>query len=345
MSSTGIVATIGPVTRSEAMLKSLKEAGMSMARLNGSHNSLDWHRETIALIHSVLPGLPILFDIPGRKIRTANLACEPEFDVGDVVVLTTQDGHDGRLKVSIGSRSLHRDVGAGDTLLADDGRLRFTVIDVDGPDLHCRAEVAGRLRSRKGINAPGLTLAGELVTDRDRHMLSFAVEHGVDWVGISFVESAQHVALIRAELPMAAPGVVAKVETPQAVRNLEEIIDAADAIMIDRGDLSVETAVDRIGVLQKEILSRAAEFTRPVIVATEMLDSMIAQPFPTKAEIIDITTAVLDGAAAVMLSGETAIGAFPVESVSLMRRVSTAAEGYRSARPHAAVGKDHARWA
>lgn len=328
MSRTRIIATIGPATDSAEMLIALSQAGMSVVRLNASHNTLDWHRDTIALVKRVLPTTPILLDVPGRKIRTVDLADEPVFAVGDLITLTTQEGHDGRGKVTVGSRRLHRDVSAGDRLLADDGRLRFTVVDVIGRDLRCRAEVAGRLRSRKGINVPGVELGGELVGDRDRAMLAFARENGVDLVGISFVESARHIGLVREELPGRRPGIVAKIETPRAVLNLEQIIDGSDAIMIDRGDLSAETNATRIGVLQKEILSRAAEFEQPVIVATELLDTMIERPYSTKAEITDITNAVLDGAAAVMLSGETAIGAYPVESVTTMRQVASAAEQY-----------------
>ncbi|MEU7910958.1 pyruvate kinase [Microbispora bryophytorum] len=328
MSRTRVIATIGPATRSAETLARLARAGMNLVRLNASHNTLDWHRDTIALVRRVLPAAPILLDVPGRKIRTANLASEPVFGVGDTIILTTQTGDDGGRKVPISSRRLHLDVSAGDTLLADDGKLRFTVVDVRGPDLHCRAEVAGRLRSRKGINAPGVDLGGELVGERDREMLAFARETGVDLVGISFVESAGHVGLVRKELSGGHAGIVAKIETPRAVRNLEEIIDSADAIMIDRGDLSIETDVKQIGLLQKEILARSAEFDKPVIVATEMLDSMIERPYPTKAEILDITNAVLAGAAGVMLSGETAVGAHPVESVRTMKQVASAAEEY-----------------
>ncbi|MPY46796.1 pyruvate kinase, partial [Streptomyces phyllanthi] len=332
VSRTRIIATIGPATSSAEMLISLAEAGMSIVRLNASHNALAWHRDTIDLIKRVLPTTPVLLDVPGRKIRTAHLAHEPVFAVGDLITLTTEEGHDGRQKVTVGSRRLHLDVSPGDTLLADDGKLRFTVIDVTGPDIHCRAEVAGRLRSRKGINVPGVELGGELVGERDREMLAFARETGVDLVGISFVESARHVALVREQLPGGRPGIVAKIETPRAVRNLEEIIDSSDAVMIDRGDLSAETDLKQIGVLQKEILSRATEFEKPVIVATEMLETMIERPYPTKAEITDITNAVLDGAAGVMLSGETAFGTYPVESVTLMRQVASAAEQYLGTR-------------
>jgi pyruvate kinase len=295
MSRTRIIATIGPATRSAEMLISLAQAGMSVVRLNASHNVLAWHRDTIALVKQVLPTTPILLDVPGRKIRTAHLAHEPVFAAGALITLTTEEGHDGRRKVTIGSRRLHQDVSPGDTLLADDGKLRFTIVDVTGRDLHCRAEVAGRLGSRKGINVPGVELGGELVGDRDRDMLAFAHDNGVDFVGISFVESARHVGLVREELPGGRPGIVAKIETPRAVRNLEEIIDCSDAIMIDRGDLSAETDFKQIGVLQKEILSRATEFEKPVIVATEMLDTMTDRPYPTKAEVTDITNAVLDG--------------------------------------------------
>lgn len=330
MSRTHIVATIGPATCSGDMLRRLADAGMTMARLNASHNTLAWHRHANALLREVLPTVPVLLDIPGRKIRTRDLAHEPAFDAGDTVVLTTEEGHDGRRKVSVSSQRLHLDVSVGDSLLADDGKLRFTVVAVEGHDLHCRAEGPGRLRSRKGINAPGVDLGGELVGERDRRMLTFARDLGVDLVGISFVESAEHVALVRAQLPGGSPGIVSKIETPAGVRNLEEVVDASDAVMIDRGDLAVESGIERIGVLQKDILSRSAEWEKPVIVATEMLERMIDSPLPTKAEIMDITNAVLDGAAATMLSGETAVGNYPVESVAMMERVASAIERHVS---------------
>lgn len=302
---------------------------MAVARMNGSHADLDWHRAAIALVRATLPGTPILLDIPGRKIRTTLLAHEPSFAAGDRLVLTTDTSFDGREKVPVNYAGLHRDVNAGDIIFADDGTLRFVVEAVAGADIVCRAEVAGTLRSRKGINVPFVRLAMALVTDRDRQMIAFARENGVDFIGISFVESAEHVEAIRAIVGGSLPQILAKVENRGGLDNLAAVVGAADAIMIDRGDLSVETTMELVAVHQKTIIKTAREASKPVIVATEMLHSMIDHDGPTKAEVSDITNAVLDGCSAVMLSGETAVGQFPVEAVRTMRKIADAASAHR----------------
>jgi len=322
-----IVATIGPVTNNAVALRHLLDAGMDVARLNGSHSDLSWHSEAIDLIRSAAPWVPILLDIPGRKIRTTQLAHEPTFGVGDAVTLTTSAGHDGSEKVPVNRSDLHEHLEAGDTVLADDGTLRFSVTEVVGNDIVCRAEVAGTLKSTKGINVPSAHLPSVSMTERDLEMIEFAVARGVDFVGVSFVDGAQMVEDVRNALGPDGPRVLSKVENLGAMNNLDEVIDASVAIMIDRGDLSVETNLESVALFQKRILKAARLHGKPVIVATEMLHSMIENPFPTKAEVSDITNAVLDGAAALMLSGETAIGRFPRETVELMRTVADAAAG------------------
>lgn len=329
MSNTRIVATIGPVTSKAESLRALHAAGMNIARLNGSHNTLEWHADIIGLIHEILPDTPILLDIPGRKIRTTQLVHEPTFERGDVIVLTTDTAHDGREKIPVNYDQLHADVRSGQTIFADDGTLRFTVIGVQGRDIHARAENSGRLRSRKGINVPYAKLNTQLVTDRDRAMIAFAHENLVDFIGLSFVESKAHVDAIRALIqPLTFPRIISKIENEGGLRFMEEVIEASDAIMIDRGDLSVETELDSIALRQKEIIATARKYAKPVIVATELLHTMIENNFPTKAEVCDISNAVLDGCAGVMLSGETAIGKNPSEAVALMRRVIDQSENY-----------------
>jgi len=329
VSRTTIVCTIGPVTCNPESLLKLKDAGMSVARLNGSHADLEWHEAAIALIRETLPDTPILLDIPGRKIRTAQLNVEPVFDAGETIVLTTEPGHDGREKVSVSYPNLHNDLSAGDIIIADDGTLRFSVIGVSGCDISCRAEVRGQLKSRKGINVPYVKLQMEEVTDRDRRMIEFARENNVDFIGISFVESASHVRAIRDVIDGYSPRIVAKVENRGGLANVKEIAAASDVLMIDRGDLSVETELEEVALNQKRIIETAREFSKPVIVATEMLHSMIDHRFPTKAEISDITNAVLDGCAATMLSGETAVGEYWVQAVETMREVADRANSYR----------------
>ena len=318
------MATIGPATNSAAALHGLVAAGMDVARLNGSHSDLVWHAEAISLIRSVNPNMPILLDIPGRKIRTRQLAHEPTFVTGGTLTLTTSDGHDGHEKVPVNRADLHEHLKPGDTVLADDGTLRFTVVEVQDADIICRAEVDGTLRSAKGINVPTAHLPKTSMTTRDREMIDFAREQGIDFVGVSFVDEALMVEDIREALGTDGPLVLSKVENLGAMNNLDEVIEASDAIMIDRGDLSVETNLESVALSQKRILRVAQQHGKPVIVATEMLHSMIENPYPTKAEVSDITNAVLDGAAALMLSGETAIGRFPAETVGLMRKVADA---------------------
>jgi pyruvate kinase len=325
---TKIVATIGPATDNPASLLALRRAGMNIARLNGSHSDLEWHARTIRLIHDTVPEVAILLDIPGRKIRTLQLAHEPAFAAGDRIILTTDPAHDGREKVPVSYARLHEDLAVGSIILADDGTLRFVVEAIEGRDIVCRADGGGQLRSRKGINVPQVKLQGPAVTARDEAMIAFAREHGVDFVGISFVDSAEHVRQIREKIGGRSPGIVAKVENASGVAHLEEIVQAADAIMVDRGDLSVETRLEDLALFQKQIIVAATRHAKPVIIATEMLHTMISNRFPTKAEVSDITNAVLDGASATMLSGETAVGAFPEECVAVMRRIATAAEEY-----------------
>ncbi len=328
MPRTKIVATIGPATADLEAVRELVACGMSVARLNGSHANLDWHREAIAMIRKAAPEIPILLDIPGRKIRTAQLASEPSFSIGDIVVLTTDSSHDGSEKVPVSAENLHYELNPGDVVFADDGTLRFVVVEIDGRDIRCRAETAGTLRSRKGINVPAVTLAGDLVTERDRHFVSFAHAQGIDFVGISFVESASHVEAVRQLSSDEWPRVISKIENRRSLENMAEIIATSDGIMIDRGDLSVETSLETVALYQKEIIRVARDAGRPVIVATEMLHSMIDSPLPTKAEISDITNAVMDGCAATMLSGETAIGKFPKDAITVMRRISQETESY-----------------
>jgi pyruvate kinase len=331
MKRTKIICTIGPRTETPEAIRELIDAGMDVARLNGSHSTLDWHEATIQRIRKVAPSIPILLDIPGRKIRTSGLAHEPSFATGDIIILTTDLTHDGREKVPVNYAKLHEDLSVGNVVLADDGTLRFVVEAIEGFDIHCRAETAGRLKSRKGINVPFVKLQTALVTDRDRQMMEFVRQNGVDFVGISFVESALHVQAIRDLAGGASPRIVSKIENQGGLDHMEEIIAVSDAVMIDRGDLSVETNLESLSLFQKRIIAAAERAAKPVIVATEMLHTMIANPVPTKAEVSDISNAVLDGCAATMLSGETAIGDFPFHAVRTMRGIAAAAAGFSHA--------------
>ena len=307
---TKIVATIGPATCTEAQIRKLIGEGLDIVRLNGSHNTLEWHRDVVRRVRSISPLIPILLDIPGRKVRTGVLAKNVPLKPGGTLVFTTDDDASGE-KIPVTYGDLHLDLRAGHVILADDGTLRFHVLEVRGRDIICRIETAGTLCSSKGLNVPYVKLHGPVLSDRDRRMLEFARAEGVDFIGVSFVESAQHVAEVRKVLEGCTIGIVSKIENKYGLDNLREIIMASDGVMIDRGDLTAETELETLAIMQKRILREALVHGKPVIVATEMLHTMIHNPQPTKAEVNDISTAVLDGASALMLSGETAIGDFP----------------------------------
>lgn len=326
MSRAKIVATLGPATRNRELILALVEAGMDVARLNGAHADAEWHAEAIALLREHAPHVPVLLDLPGRKVRLGVLADPREVATGQDVVLTTGRAEGG--KVDVTYDRLHEDVSPGDVILTDEGMLTLEVVEVHGRDIRCRAANCGLLQSGKGVNVPNVQLRSEIVTDRDRTMLAFAQKHEVDFVGVSFVETAEHVAAIRALLDDGPPRVIAKVENEPAFANLAEIAEAADGLMIDRGDLSLESGLDQLLVKQKRLIREGRRAGKPVIVATEMLNSMIESPLPLKAEVTDIGNAVLDGASALMLSAETAVGKYPTEAVALMRRIAGAASAY-----------------
>ena len=317
-----IVATIGPNTATEVYLKKMFKAGMSVARLNGSHNDLEWHKRTIKLIQRSIPNVPILLDIPGKKIRTSKLKHEPKFKISQEIILTTEPGFDGLEKISLTNKELHKYLSPSDIIFADDGTLKFTVTKIKGKNIFCKAHNNGTLKSSKGINVPHVNLGGKLVTDRDKMMIKFAIDNNVDFIGISFVESSKHINKIRNLIKNTHIQIVSKVESQKGLDNLEEIIKDTDIVMIDRGDLSTETDIENLARNQKKIISRCIFHSKPVIVATEMMDSMIESPYPTKAEVLDISNAILDGATATMLSGETAVGKFPIESIKIMSNIS-----------------------
>ena len=317
-----IVATIGPVSANPIMLKKMYAAGMSIARLNGSHNTLDWHSKVIKLIKETIPNCPILLDIPGKKIRTIKLVNEPEFKINDILILTTSPGHYGEKKISLTNQRLHIFLKKGDILYADDGTLKFTVIKVIKKDIYIKANVSGKLKSSKGINVPHVNITGSLITDRDKKMIAFAEKHKVDFIGLSFIESGDHLKKIRKLIKKKLPKLIAKVENQRGLNNLDSIVQNADCIMIDRGDLSTETSIEMLAINQKKIINFAKKNAVPVIVATEMLDNMIKNPYPTKAEVLDIYNSVSDGATSTMLSGETAVGKFPLAAIKVMKSIA-----------------------
>ena len=337
---TKIVATIGPASSEQAVMERLVDAGMDVARLNLSHGALDEHARVAERLRAaagvVGRRLALLADLPGPKLRIGRLASEPvELRAGDPFTLSTAaDAEPGDARrVAVSFERLPDVVRPGDSCFLNDGLIRLEVERVEGREVRCRVAVGGELRSRKGLNLPGVDLGIEAFTPRDREGLAFAVREGVDVVSQSFVESAADLAAVRraaAELG-GAPFVVAKIERARALARAAEIFDAADGVMVARGDLGVEIPIEDIAPVQKRLVREALRRGKPVITATQMLESMTASPRPTRAEATDVANAILDGTDAVMLSGESAVGRYPVEAVAMLARIARAAERERPA--------------
>lgn len=323
---TKIVVTIGPNVETVSKLKGLRKSGMSIVRLNGSHNTLAWHKEVIKRVKSNFSEIPILFDIPGKKIRTAQLEYEPTFRKGEQIVFTTNIKYLGKDKVPINNKRLHLLLQTNDIIYADDGTLSFKVKKIIKNEIYCASLSDGKLKSSKGINVPHINLGADNLSLKEKKFIKFAIKYGVNFIGVSFVESASYIKKIRNIIKNNNLKIIAKIENQGGLDNMESIIEEADAIMIDRGDLSIETKTESIAIYQKKIIDTCKRLSKPVIVATEMLNSMIENPFPTKAEVTDISNAILDGASAIMLSGETAVGSYPFISVQAMKRISQTVE-------------------
>lgn len=325
---TKIICTIGPVSSDDKTLMKLYQNGMNVARLNGSHNTLDWHRQTIKKLREILPDVAILFDLPGRKIRTAEMEKNVSFKTDEQVIFSTVDSTYPKVKVLY--NNLHVDLTVGDTILADDGQFKFVVDKIVGTDIICRSCNSGEIKSKKGINVPFVKVNTPLLSAIDVTCIKFCIENDVDFIGVSFVESAHHINEVKKVIGKEDLQVISKIENKFAIENLDEIIKNSFGVMIDRGDLGAETQIYDISIWQKKIIQKARALGKPVIVATEMLHNMIHHPYPTKAEINDITNAVLDGCSAVMLSAESASGSYPLEAVDTMAKIISAAEQFSS---------------
>ena len=334
-----IVATLGPALDDPDRLRAALAAGIDVVRLNFSHGTKEEHGTRLGLVREIAADLGrnvgSLGDLQGPKIRLGLVPDEgvPLVDGGEVTLVSgveTVPSHleDGVPVLPVVYEQLAKDVEPGALILMDDGLLRLVVSSVDGNRVHARVVAGGPAKSRKGVNLPGVEVSAKSLTDKDREDLGSMVEFGVDWVALSFVRRPEDVIEVR-ELLRAQGGnqpVVAKLERPEAVSELEAIVDATDAVMVARGDLGVEIGPERVPAIQKEMIDVANRASKPVITATEMLDSMIRSPRPTRAEASDVANAVFDGTDAVMLSGETAAGRFPVEAVRTMARIIEDAE-------------------
>ncbi len=358
MPSTKIVCTIGPASRSKEVLEQLILAGMNVARLNFSHGTHEEHAEVIACIRALSAELrqpvAILQDLQGPKIRTGELRDHQPvtLSVGAAFILTTRPIIGDASQVSTTYQNLPQDVKPGDHILLADGLLELEVTDTSATDAYCRVLHGGALGEHKGINLPGVAVSAAALTEKDKDDLRFGVSQGVDFVALSFVRtpgdlqaardiiaemngataskqtnSGGRAARERAKGPAApAPPLIAKLERPEAIAHLDAILEAADGVMVARGDLGVELAPEKVPLIQKQIITRANEYGIPVITATQMLESMVSQPRPTRAETSDVANAILDGTDAVMLSEETASGQYPVEAVRMMVRIAQTTE-------------------
>lgn len=333
---TKIVATIGPASDSPDMLERLILAGLNVARLNFSHGDFDGHADRLARIRAAAraTGRPvaILADLPGPKMRLGRLDPEPiELEAGDRLTLTSEAVTGTRERVSTSFARLPKVVKPGDRLYLNDGLVQLTVERVAGPDVHCRVTVGGELRSRKGLNLPGIDLGISAFTPHDRACLEFALEHGVDAVSQSFVETAADLEAVRAAAAALGkrPFLIAKIERAGALDRFDEILRAADGIMVARGDLGVEVPIEEMAILQKQLIARASLAGKPVITATQMLESMTSSRLPTRAEATDVANAILDGTDCLMLSGESAVGRHPEESVAMLARIAAFTETRR----------------
>jgi pyruvate kinase len=334
---TKIVATIGPASDSPEMLERLIRAGMNVARLNFSHGDFSEHADRIARIRAAenAAGLrvAIMADLPGPKMRVGRIDPEPiDLRPGDAFTLTTAQVVGTRERVSVSFDRLPRVVKAGDRLFLNDGLIQLAVVGVEGADVRCRVTVGGELRSRKGLNLPGIDLGISAFTDHDRACLAFALAHGVDAISQSFVETADDVGRVRAAAKALGRDVfvIAKIERAGALDHYDAILLAADGIMVARGDLGVEVPIERIAIIQKDLIARANLAGKPIITATQMLESMVSSRLPTRAEATDVANAILDGTDCVMLSAESAIGRFPEEAVATLAAIAAETERHRA---------------
>lgn len=328
-----IVATLGPATSSYDSIRAIIDAGVDVARMNLSHGSYEVHEGVYANVRKAADdaGKPVavLVDLQGPKIRLGKFEAGPyELAEGDIFKITTEDIIGTKEISSTTFKGLPHDVKAGDYLLIDDGKVRVRVVSVDGEVVTTEVIVAGPVSNNKGINLPGVAVNVPALSEKDEADLRWGLRLGADLIALSFVRNAadiERVHEIMAEEGRKVP-VVAKIEKPQAVEALEEIIEAFDAIMVARGDLGVELPLEAVPIVQKRAVELARRAAKPVIVATQMLESMISSPVPTRAETSDVANAVLDGADAVMLSGETSVGEYPTVTVQTMAKIVTSTE-------------------
>ncbi len=333
---TKIVATLGPVSANEKTLRAMIAAGLNVVRFNFSHETREVHARNIALVRSVAQKtkrpIAVLQDLSGPKIRIGDFSTPTgrvELKKGKKIVLTTKSCEGSAERVFVNYRHLPQEIRPGKFILLDDGKKKLVVDRVKGPDIHCTVVVGGDTKGRRGVNLPGTHLRISSLTAKDKKDLETGLEVGVDFVALSFVRQVEDVLELRRilEKRKSKARIIAKIETEEAIENLEGIIETADGVMVARGDLAVEMPMEQVPLLQKRIIREARRLGKPVIVATQMLESMIQLPVPTRAEVSDVANSILDGTDAVMLSEETTLGKYPVDAVATMRRIAEEVEG------------------
>ncbi len=333
-----IIATLGPASSDEHTIRKLLQAGMNIARLNFSHGTRENHAKVIARLRKASQELDkpltILQDLSGPKIRTGELKSgQAELEEGQTLTITIHEITGDAQKISVTYAPLPRSVHVGGRILLDDGRLELEVTEVRQDEVETRVVVGGMLKPHKGVNLPGADLELQALTPKDKEDLKFGLEQEVDVIALSFVRSANDIRRLRQEIARLDPSqakkpIIAKLEHPDAIDNLHEIIHAADGVMVARGDLGIEMPPETVPIAQKKIISMANNHLSYVITATQMLDSMVSNPRPTRAEASDVANAILDGSDAVMLSGETAIGKYPVRAVQMMAAIICQSENH-----------------
>ncbi len=352
LKKTRIIGTIGPASESPAVLTKLMKAGMNVARLNFSHGDHSWHKATYTTIRKTAEKcgctVAIMQDLMGPKIRIGDFATEfVTLKKGMTFTLRTKKGKGDESGAYITYEDLYKDVEKGDTVLLDDGKVALIVSAINGSDVVCKVKIGGRIRGRRTVNVPGAYLSLSSLTKKDKEDLVLGVKLGVDVVALSFVRTADDVRELKKLLKKhgSQAKIVAKIETPEAVEHIVDIAHEADAVMVARGDLAVEVPREDVPLIQKDIVRICNALGKPVFVATQMLETMITEANPTRAEVSDIAHAILEGADGVMLSAETSVGAYPVEAVNVMSRVAQKVEGRSENRditrmPHVCNGRE-----
>ena len=331
---TKIVCTLGPASDKEEILTELVKNGLNVCRFNFSHGSHEEHKERMDLVKKVRNDLnqpvAILLDTKGPEIRTGNFA-DPEvlLEEGQEFTITMKDVMGSKEVCSVSYKGLSKDVASGDTILIDDGLVGLRVQEVNGDDIHCIVENSGIVKNHKGVNVPGVSIKLPALTEKDVSDIEFGIEQGIDYIAASFVRKASDVLEIREVLEKNNAThiqIISKIENQEGINNIDEILKVSDGIMVARGDLGVEIPTEEIPIAQKMMIKKCNKLGKPVITATQMLDSMIRNPRPTRAEVTDVANAIYDGTDAIMLSGETAAGKYPIEAVKTMATIAKRTE-------------------